>query len=481
MAFREIRLILADPPNLHYNPYATSFPNIGLLCLAQYLKKKISNIEIRYVSASQSISDHMSIIGRFKPHLYGISISSPFAYSSYFHINNIKRIFQSILIICGGPHPTAAPEHVLFNSKADICCIGEGENVLLEIIQAFQKELPITKIPGTAVKDQNGKIVNIARNENIHKIDIIDPPAWDLVADLKAFQGCRKARGKYSTAIVASRGCPFKCVFCSNPVWRKVIDECRFRSPEDLINEVLLLYSRGIREIYIRSDEMNLNSTWAISVFDALAKLNLPDMHFQCNLRADNVTEELAFAMKQARCWLCHIGVESSSDRVLKGIKKGVTIGDIQCATKILKKYKIKVYAFVMLYQIWEKDGKIKHETTLEVLKTLFFIISMRIHGLISFFSWGFATPYPGSELFDICNKYKLIKNSIPLYKIITPHIITINIPDVPKYQMVIMRSIGIFLQSILFIFSLDSYNLNTLSINLRHAIYKMKSLLAID
>lgn len=481
MISEEIKIILADPPNSDNNPYAASFPNIGILYLVQYLRMKTNNIQTRYINATYKLSEHISIINQIKPHLYGISFSSPFKLTSYMHINTIKRIFPDILILCGGPHPTIDPEHVLLNSNADICCIGEGESVLLEIIDKLRNKLPLTAIPGTAYKDQNNKIFYIPRKKYFQNIDILNPPAWDLVTDFKVFHGCRKAKGKPSTAILASRGCPFKCVFCSNPVWRKPVRECQFRSPENIIGEVISLYKKGIREIYIRSDEMNLNINWAISVFKALAKLNLPDLYFQCNLRADKITEELVYSMKQAKCWLCHIGVESGCDRVLKGIKKGVKISEIINATKILKKYNIKVYAFAMLYQIWEKENRLEHETTLDVCKTLTFIISMRIRGMINYFSWGFATPYPGSELFKICNKYGLLINNQRKMRIITPHFITMKIPGISKFEMIFMRNIGILLQSVLFLFSFDSYNLNTIMVNLKHAIFKLKSLFNTD
>jgi anaerobic magnesium-protoporphyrin IX monomethyl ester cyclase len=476
---QKIRLILADPPNLSTtdNPYATAFPNLGILYLAAYLMKNVDYVDIYYIDSRYSISEHLMKVNEFKPHLYGISISSSFSRISYHMIDKVKQKSPELTVICGGPHPTADPENVLSNSETDICCIGEAEETLLEIIQLLRNGQPLTSIHGTVVKQNKDNYIVNPRRKYINDLNVLGIPAWDLVNNLNSFPGCRKSKGKFSTAIVASRGCPFNCIFCSNPVWRRKLHECYFRSPESIVSEVLLLYKKGIREIYIRSDEMNLNVEWAISLFNALADLNLSDLHFQCNLRADKISDEMVEAMKRANCWLCHIGLESGSDRVLKGIKKGITINNIRKGTGILKKYNIKVYAFAMLYQVWEKSNKLHFEKTHEVFKTMLFIISMRLKGMIHFCSWGFATPYPGSELFEISKKYNLVNNRSPDKKILTPHEITMNIPGISPWVMRMMRGVGIILQASLFIFSSSSYNFNSLVSNLRHAIFKVKSI----
>src|SRR5213083_2330932 len=112
-----------------------------------------------------------------------------------------------------------------------------------------------------------------------------------------------------------SRGCPYRCVFCSNPVFRpeelarkttspeayetrvpgkaaersKVGSSLRMRSPESIAEEANYLYGLGYREIYLHSDELNCNQDWAIAVCDALAGLGYRDLFFQTNMRADEV------------------------------------------------------------------------------------------------------------------------------------------------------------------------------------------------
>lgn len=472
-------IVLADPPNPESNPYGTAFPNLGLLYLAAYLREHIDNIEIHYINASYSMHDHVELVKKYAPDIYGLSMSSPFAQIGYNLINEVKLKIPKLFIVCGGPHATAAPQDIFRNSFADACCLGEGEETFFQLVISLRCGDSLNNIAGISFRDSTGTITTSRNRPLIPSLDKIPFPAWDLI-QLNDYSGCRKAMAKPSAAIIASRGCLFNCTFCSNPVWRNERPWLRLRSPENIAEEVLLLYNRGIREIYIRSDEMNSNLDWAIAVFNALAKLDLKDLYFQCNLRAKPVTKVLAEAMKRARCWLCHIGVESGSQRVLNGIQKGVTIADIENACRILKECGIKTYAFVMLYQAWEVFSNLQTENTMEVAGTLLYIVKMRLKGLIDFMSCGFTTPYPGSDLYEIAIKNNLIRPSRKLVQVITPQDITLQLPGTQLWKMELLRRFGLLTQAMLFLLASESYRAITIRQNIQHAAYKLRYFLGL-
>ncbi|MGA2332983.1 MAG: radical SAM protein [Syntrophales bacterium] len=467
------RILLADPPRIRRNPYSLQFPNLGLLYLAAALRKEFSHADICYVDSRHSMQQHFHKIQEFKPDIYALSFSSPYANICKHLINSVKKQNPDILVICGGAHPTAAPLEVLSNTSADICCIGEGENVFVDIVRRYLSGRYVDGVLGIAYRSDAGNIRQTEKSQLINDLDLLPFPAWDLI-DHGDYTGCRKGRGKPSTVIVASRGCPFNCTFCSNPVWRCQKPYFRKRSPENIAKGVSNLYDAGIREIYIRSDTMNADEEWAIAVFKALSELKKHDLFFQCNLRAAPVGHRLAEAMADAQCWLCRIGIESGSQRVLNGINKGITLAEVEQALQTLKRFNIKTYGFFMCYQLWEKNGDLHIESTEEVLNTLRYVLHLKKIGLLDFSSWSLATPYPGSELYDICSKYGFRAQFPKEPSIILPWDITMNLPGISRTTIATIRFLGILVQSLLLLSDRESYTRHTFTTNLKHAVHKI-------
>jgi radical SAM superfamily enzyme YgiQ (UPF0313 family) len=184
----------------------------------------------------------------------------------------------------------------------------------------------------------------------------------------------------------------------------------RARSAENICREIDLLYERGVREIYLSSDELNFNESWAIELCKAIATRKYRDLYFQCNMRADKVSPALVAAMAEMNCWMVHLGIESANDRVLNGIGKKVTVAQVEEAVRLLSGAGIRVFAFMMLYQVWEENGELRFETSEEVDKSLQWAKKMFKARLIHYMSWQFTTPMPGARLFDIAQRHHLYR-----------------------------------------------------------------------
>ena len=157
---------------------------------------------------------------------------------------------------------------------------------------------------------------------------------------------------------------------------------------------------------------------WSIDVCKRLAELGHPDLYFQCNLRVVPMSEELAYWLKQANFWMVRVGIESANERVLNGIKKRMSPAKTEYACAVLSKAGIKVFAFLMLFNFWEDNNKLEHETTEEVRKTIKFIYRLWRERKLCYSSWAFAIPVPGAEFYDIAIKYGLIdKDYYPSFK----------------------------------------------------------------
>ena len=278
-------------------------------------------------------------IERHRPRIYGISFAFLTQRVAYHTINELKRRFPEMLIVAGGPHPTSVPEMVMSESAADMVCIGEGELTLTDIVnEVIYGRDDFSQIPGLLLRTPEGT----KRSGNpraIENLDELPYMAWDRI-DFSKFVGQHYCKSDRQSCIVISRGCPYKCTFCSLPVWRAAKPYVRMRTAEHIAGEVEWLYKLGVREIKIVSDEINVTLPWAKDVCRAIGELGHEDLFFQSNLRADKMDDELAHLFKRMNMWLVHLGVESANDRVLDGIEKKITVEQTERCLKFLKKHK---------------------------------------------------------------------------------------------------------------------------------------------
>src|SRR5262249_49370745 len=132
---------------------------------------------------------------------------------------------------------------------------------------------------------RDGAYVQTETRSVIDDLDSIPFPDRSLV-DQRDYVGIQYSLNRPNTEMIITRGCPLRCVFCANPVFRlKNGPTFRCRSPRLIAVEAEQLYQAGYREIYLHSDELNVSLEWSIDVCKALAGLRHPDLYFQCNLR----------------------------------------------------------------------------------------------------------------------------------------------------------------------------------------------------
>ncbi len=405
---KPFKVLLADPP-ARDDDYDKAYPNLGILQLISYTREHtpLEDEDIIFLDQFHSVEDHVAAIEAHRPKIYGLSFAFLTQRIAYQTINEIKKRFPDLLIIAGGPHPTSVPETVLKETAADMVCIGEGEMVLADIVnRMIHGDRDFEHIPGLLLRQEDG-FKHTGAPRAIEDLDSLPFMAWDRI-DFSKFVGQHYCKSNRQSCIVISRGCPYKCTFCSLPVWRVARPFVRMRSPENIAAEVDWLYRLGVREIKIVSDEINVHLPWAKKVCEAIADLGHKDLFFQSNLRADKIDDELAYLFKRMNMWLVHLGVESANDRVLDGIEKKITVEQCEQCLKFLKKHKIRVLLFMMAFQLWERDGELKYETPGEIRKSLRWVWKQFFLRRISYMTWSIATPMPGAPLQTIVDKHGL-------------------------------------------------------------------------
>lgn len=381
-----MKFLLIHPPFKHF---ASVQPPLGLAYLSAVLKKK--GVQVGIIDANAERLSLDQIVNRsiyFKPDAIGITVTTPVLSISSTIVKQIKERIN-VTVIAGGPHPTVLPEESLLEGIGDIVCIGEGEDCIAEIVEYINGNMRLDDIKGIAFKRQ-GNIIRTEEREMIKDLDSIPFPDWDGFPLKKYFSPARKK--KLSLPIMTSRGCPARCYFCYKGIFGS---RYRYRSPKNIIDEIEYLQDRyGIEEFSIIDDSFTLKNDRAKQICDLLSnRKEILPWSTTNGIRVSPISEDLLWAMKRAGCYRVFFGAETGNNEILKSICKGVTIEQIEKAVKMAKKVGIEVGVFFMIGNIGENEKTIN--------ETIDF--SIRLNPDIVQFT--IATPYPGTELYNIVKK----------------------------------------------------------------------------
>jgi len=472
-------LLLNAPPLKIFGITGQIYPPLGILYLASYARWKIKGVEIRAIDGyKEDRSKLFERVIRFNPDVLGVSFTTQTATGAYKLINEVKERNKRIFTVAGGAHPTIVPEETFRRSKADMVVVGEGEETFYEILKKFESIKDLHAIHGTVV-NENGNIKRNPVRPFIKDIDIIPFPARDLL-DIKSYPGYLYKKYSHDTDIISARGCPFNCVYCSNPIWKQQKPWYRLRSPKNVVDEMEMIVNEyGIREIFDETDEFNGNKRWAKEVCDEIIDRNL-DIAWKAQMRVDNVDEELVEKLERSGFWMALFGLESSNERALKGIKKRQTVLQMENTLNIMRRGNIKCFGLFMAFNVWEEDGKLCYENKEDSLRTLDYIKKLLKEKKIDLFGWSMTTPYPGSELYNIAVRHNLIdKEYIGNWEYFdSGSNFLMKLPGVSEKDWLEVLNIGKRLQAIRLLLS-GTFNISALPLYISKALSLIKNFLS--
>ena len=226
-------------------------------------------------------------------------------------------------IILGGPGTSGIEAPVLeaFPS-VDVVVRGEGEDTLIELVEALRGRRPLSDVRGITYRS-GGTVIRNPDRPRIGDLDRLPSPYSGAVH----LDACRDPRwSRFAIfGILTSRGCPYSCAFCAIPaVWR---GDTRRRSLTPILEEIRVLREEyGLDRFRILDDTFTLDRRAVLDLCDALARTGW-SMRWLCHGRIDHMDEELLASLRSAGCVGILFGVESGSDRILKRIGKGFTVG----------------------------------------------------------------------------------------------------------------------------------------------------------
>lgn len=320
MRFKRVLLIPVAYYKSSYRP--GDVPDLALGYLAEYLQKNEIEYDVLDLNLGYGFDDIVSKVEAFKPDLIGIAMKSYRYKDSYALISRVKEKFPNLPLAVGAAHISTAKEKVLEECAAvDYGIVKEGEDTLLELCQGK----PLEEIKGLIYR-QDGKI--IFTGERLFRRDIQSLP-WPRYEKFEL-----KKYWYPGMVVLSSRGCPEKCTFCAAPVvsgnwWR-------FRTAEDMIDEVKYWYDKGYRRIEYLDDNFTLDMNRAIKFCQLIKQGNFKGLILNVpqGIRADRVNKELLREMKEAKFEAVIYGVEVGNEKMLKILRKGETLETIDKAIR---------------------------------------------------------------------------------------------------------------------------------------------------
>ena len=383
-------------------------PPLGLGYLASAIRKQAAG-EVRILDClneGYNFAKFSEYIRNFSPDIVGFHTFSHDIAMVNKSIELIKEINPLIITIVGGPHPSGVGIDCLRHiPKADFGFKGEAEISLPQFIKIISKsknsslnEEELKDVPGLIWRKKDG---TVALNQQFffEDLDSLNLPSWDLM-DPNTYPHAPQGlifRNLPFAPILVTRGCPYHCTFCAS---KTILGEkIRSRSIKNVINEIELLYNQyKVREIHILDDNFTIDKGYAQSFSQEIINHKL-EITWCCpnGVRLDTLDRETLLWMKKSGCYYISVGVESGSDRILKLMKKGLTINQINEKINQIKELGFDVNAFFIIGY--------PGETEEDILQTIRFAKSLPL-ARVAFYSF---LPLPGTEIYEQLRQSKEI------------------------------------------------------------------------
>lgn len=375
--FRKILFIF---PKIDLGRYDTTVaPPLGIGYVAETLFQNGFDYRVLDLGLGYDNVQIIDWVNDYKPDLIGVSMMTFRYKKTYETIDFIKKKFPNLHIIAGGPHITAFKERVLQEcTSLDFAIAFEGEQSMLD----FCSGKAFNEIHGLMYK-KNGRILFNSTPFYIQDLDKIPYPKF------LNFEMDRYIRAIH---IITSRGCPFKCIFCE--VGKITGKKFRTRSPESVISEMESWYQKGYRKFAFIDDNFTLNKKRVHAICDLIKEAGFKDFQIDCaGIRADMVDLPLLKKMKNTGFSTIAIGVESGVERVLKMIKKGEQLKDIDRAIKDACSLGFRVGLYFIVGS--------PYETLEDVKASIKFAEKYKVHNVF----FNNLIPIPGTELFEVVER----------------------------------------------------------------------------
>lgn len=365
-----------------------TYEPLGIAYIASYLlQKKI--IQKKDIHIANNLQEALT----FKPDILGITSNSQVLNEARSFAKECKKKLNCLTII-GGYHISCIPNKL--PDEFDIGVHGEGEETFSELIQLYQQKTP--------TKNDFQKIKGICyHNEK----EIIVNPKRALISDISSISWPYRHKSDDNVmAVLTSRGCPYKCIFCaSHKFWE---DKFRQRNAKDVVSEIQFLVETYHPErINIIDDLWMADKKRFREIIEGLIELNIPSKtSFEGFCRSNIIQEEDLILLKKINYTTIRFGAETGSEDHLRRLKgNNISIEDHQRTIDLCKKHSMPCCASFMF--------GVPGETKEDILATIKFLRKNK--GKLSIAGFYLFNPIPGTDLWDSMTKNGDINENMSL------------------------------------------------------------------
>lgn len=301
-----------------------AIPSLGLAYLAAVAEREGHEVRILDCTIGGDWQTIETVGREFLPDAVGVTAKTPSFANAVKTAKILRAIVPESLIVAGGSHPTAMPEHALAAKAFDYLVIGEGEKTFVELLRSVNSPgVNPQTIPGLAFL-KNDKPFFSPRRPPISNLDSLPFPARHLLPPLSAYSPTAASYRQLPLVhIMTSRGCPSRCNFCDRAIFG---DRYRARSADNVLAEVdEVIHRYGAHEIRFFDDTFTINSKRLAALCAGLKKIK-PLLPWTCLTKAEAVNLDMLKMMRNAGCWQVLYGLESGDDRVLETLGKKNTV-----------------------------------------------------------------------------------------------------------------------------------------------------------
>ena len=253
------------------------------------------------------------------PFLVGISsLFTAYSVDAIHTAEAIKAQYPKCKIVMGGHHPTELPAQVMTSPAVDFVLRGEGEVSMPLLARALCNGKGLEDIPGLVFRKSDGNL-HMGKTAIMDNPDDYPLPATDLLN--QHYYGRHK---KAATVIVASRGCPLSCTYCSMGASSAFVH--RRRSVAGVIREIEKAADQNdIGFIDFEDENLSLDRAWFLRLLEAIRKRfkgNLPELRAMNGLLPSTLDEQVIAAMRAAGFKTLNLSLGTTASAQLKRFQR---------------------------------------------------------------------------------------------------------------------------------------------------------------
>ena len=330
------------------------YPTLGLLYISAYLRRAGFSVDL-YDTTFGSREELFAKFAASQGSVVGI----------YTNLMTRRAVLDIVLeakrhnwtVVLGGPESANYPQQYIEHG-ADVVVIGEGEETMAQLLPALAANGPnrLHGVAGTVFRDEMGQVITNVERPQIAHLDDIPWPDRDQIDQNKYIDVWREKHGMGSVNLITARGCPYKCKWCSHAVFGF---SHRRRSAMDTANEVEhIVRTYAPDQVWYADDVFTIHHGWLREYAAELKRRNIK-MPFETISRADRMMkDEILEILAGMGCYRVWIGSESGSQRILNAMERGVSVEQVQWATKAAQRHGIQVGMFLM----WGYEGETEED-----------------------------------------------------------------------------------------------------------------------